>query len=116
VPVLGATGPFRVGEVMQLRVRGGLGNANGYIAVGVTETLIHDTPFPGMTSYIATPHRKLPLKLEGSPGQPCVGWRTRQFVVPPGFAGHTWFHQVFLFDAGAPNGLSSTNALKIAYD
>lgn len=116
VPLLGAVGPFRVGERMQLRMRGGVGGATGYLAVSMLESATPDTPFPGMTRYVGLPLRKLPIKLDGQTGVPCAGEKTRQFIIPPGYAGRTFFHQLVLNDASAPNGVVCSNGLEISYD
>jgi len=116
VPLLGAVGPFRVGSTMQLRMRGGVGGATGYIALSALEAATPATPFPGMTLYVGQPLRKLPIKLDGPLGVPCVGEKTRQFVIPPGYAGRTLFHQLVLNDASAPNGVVCSNGLEISYD
>jgi hypothetical protein len=115
-PVLGATGPFRVGETFELRVRGGLGGANVVIGVGPTSSALANVPYPGLTAYAWPAERRMLMKLSGPAGVPGIGSATLTAVVPPSLAGVTYFHQVFVVDPGGSGGLSCSNGLELAYD
>jgi hypothetical protein len=115
-PVLGATGPFRVGETIELRVRGGLGGATVVIGIGPNSTALANVPYAGMTAYAWPAERRLVMKLSGPAGVPGVGSATLSVVVPPSLAGVTNFHQAFVIDPGGSGGLSCSNGLEVAYD
>ncbi|MCC6405672.1 MAG: VCBS repeat-containing protein [Planctomycetes bacterium] len=116
VPLVGAVGPFRVGEAMQLRMRGGRGGANAILAIGLTESAIANAPFAGMTTYVWPVKRRLGIKLLGPAGVAGAGWRDLNVTVPAELAGLSYYHQLFVFDAGAPHGLACSNGLEVQYD
>jgi hypothetical protein len=115
-PVLGAVGPFRVGETVELRVRGGLGGANVVIGIGPTSSALVNVPYPGLTAYAWPPKRRMLMKLSGPAGVPGVGSATLTAVVPSALAGVTFFHQAFVLDPSGSGGLSCSNGLELAYD
>ncbi|HVS11809.1 MAG TPA: VCBS repeat-containing protein [Planctomycetota bacterium] len=115
-PLLGAVGPFRVGEPIEVRLRGGLGGASVVLAIGLNSSALPNVPYPGLTAYAWPSKRRLPMKLSGPAGMPGVGSATLSVVVPPELAGWTYFHQAFVMDPGGSNGLSCSNGLELAYD
>jgi len=114
-PKLGASGPFRVGETLTLRISGGRGGASGTLVEGRTraDLLIGGVPLyvdPGDAHYLATP-----FVLDGASGAPGAGHATISFVVPAAMLGVTNFYQVFVNDPGAAGGTSASNGLELQF-
>ncbi len=111
--LLGADGPFRVGEQAQLRVSGGSGGASGIIAVGSQPAELINSPYAGMTGWVWPVSRRLPFTL--SAGGAGEGRFALEFQVPPTLAGTTVYYQAYVFDSKAPNGLACSNGQKVSY-
>ncbi|QDU65269.1 FG-GAP repeat domain-containing protein [Engelhardtia mirabilis] len=116
VPVLGASGPVRVGSTeAALHVRRGPGATIAALAVGTDRAELAGFPLPGLTSLV-DPIGLLAvvnLSLVGSgPGQ---GQIDIPVNVSPALAGHTFTHQFFLVDLAAPGFVTQTNGLEIHY-
>ena len=118
IPVLGAAGPLRFGEAPEVRLTGALGGTMGILAVGVSEVVIPNSPFPGLTSYVdATdvPFVMVPLPIGGPTGVAGAG----ELIIPVGVTlsmiNGLYSHQYFLFDPGSPSLLTATNGLMLLY-
>lgn len=110
VPDLDGWGEAVSGGEVTLRVTGGLGGAEGRILAGFNQA---NMPIYGGTLLVYPLVARLPIVLDGTPGQPGDGSvtvsRTNYFT------GRSVFVQVFLTDPGAVQGVSMTNGLEIAY-
>ena len=116
-PVLGATGPFRVGGTSVLRTSGVQVGAPGAMAVGITPSALADFPWPGVTTHLWpwASFFMLPLPAgKGTVGGD--GLSTVTFTVKP-----TWpafgdlFHQTFFFDPCSPSLVTASNGLRLRY-
>jgi hypothetical protein len=114
-PVLGQSGPARIGELTEIRVRGAVGGGAGQIKFAFAESNLQNYPFPGMTGYAQPWFRRLGFHCDGVPGAQGDGTWTFSVVIPAGLVGTTFYHQVYVADAGAPNGWSSTNGIEMTY-
>jgi hypothetical protein len=113
VPVLGAAGPFRAGETIELRLSGatgatavlGMSNAPASFQSGGVLTLLDTSPAAGFTtidlalgnSGIGAARASLPMPLELS------------------MIGTTLYCQAFVADPGVAGGLSATNGLRLTF-
>jgi hypothetical protein len=115
VPVLGVQGPLRLGSTPSLRLRRAVGGTLGLLAVGLAESNLPHSPFPGMTNY-AVPwvHIRL-LGVGGPSGEAGAGSFQISYTVDSAIAGVKVFHQMFLLDSGATYGMTSSNGLEICY-
>lgn len=117
-PTLGATGPFRVGETIEFRVRGGLGGATCTFAISRAPAELPDTPVPGLTSWVDPSNywfQTVTVTLSGAPGEPGVGTAVIPFTVPAGYYGTSEYFQAMIDDPGTLSGLSATNGLRIDF-
>lgn len=110
VPVLGATGPFRVGETEVITLTGVPGPSLAAIAISLGAQVQPNVPLPGLilhvdlaTAVIGT----LPITENG------LGHAAAQASLPlqliNGLQGFTFYMQAFVFDAAAPQAFSQTN-------
>ncbi len=118
VPTLGATGPFRVGEDMELRLRGAQGPL-AILVVSPASAFLPGFPFAGVTLLVdpfAPGVFQVPVPVSGGAAGPGEGGFTLPLVVQSSWAGLELHHQAFVVDAGAPNGLvSASNGMLLAY-
>ncbi len=117
VPTLGATGPFRAGEDLELRLRGAQGGL-AYLGVTLASASMPNFLVPGLTLLVdpAAGGFLLPVPVSGSAGGPGAGGFTLALPVQPAWAGVELYHQVFVLDAGAPSGLlSSSNGMRLLF-
>jgi hypothetical protein len=117
VPTLGATGPFRAGELMQLRLRGAHGQL-AYLAVSKAGASVPGFLFPGLTLLVdpSASAFLIPWPVAGAAGGPGAGAFTIPVLIDPAWAGLELYHQVFVLDAGAPGGLlSASNGLRLSF-
>lgn len=114
-PILGAKGPFRAGETVELRLLGGRGGAIAHLKVAFSSSNIEDYPFPGMNAYAEPWSRRLVYSLDGTEGAPGAGRKTITSVVPQALVGKTLYYQFYVLDPGAEFGWSSSNGLEIRY-
>jgi FG-GAP-like repeat len=118
VPVLGASGPFRVGETAALRITGLPGGKLGLITIGQAQSDLPGTPWLGSTAYnwpwvtyffVVSP-----------PGEPFVPGSSElvlPFVVQPALPPvGPLYHQAWFADSGAPFKRVGTNGLLIEYE
>ena len=114
-PVLGATGPLRVGETTaSLRLVLALGGVPGVLAISTGTAELTDFPFVGLTTLVSlSPLVTLPLTT--SPGGAGEGTWTLPFGINPNLAGQTTTNQVFLFDPASPSLLSHSNGVATSF-
>ncbi len=113
-PTLGASGPFRVGENAELRLRGAAGPGAGLVVVGLAESNLVDKPNVGLSILTFPFAVVVPVPVRGT-GEAGSGQFTLPYVVPVSAAGFHFFHQAFVADPGAPSGATSTNGLDLFY-
>ncbi|HEX6884657.1 MAG TPA: VCBS repeat-containing protein [Planctomycetota bacterium] len=116
VPTLGAEGPFRVGESAELRLRGGLGGAQGLLTVtlvrgGERGPLGHGWINPTNEPILA----QVPLVLSGPAGVAGAGSWTFPYTVGAHFGAQTRRYVVELLDPAAPGGIARSNTMVITY-
>jgi FG-GAP-like repeat/FG-GAP repeat len=112
-PVLGKSGPLRVGYTATMRVREGLGGASGVLVVGLAEANLPDyAGLTGLTLYVDPIILTMPVQLSGPTGVAGVGSLDLPFYLSPAFGGLHAFVQAGFGDPGAPNGISTTNGLE----
>lgn len=114
-PLLGAEGPFRLGETASVTVTRGLGGAAAIVAIGQNQLPTSDFPFPGMTSYGAPWLFLLPATLGGPMGVPGAGSVTYSITVPGGLLGKRFVLQYGILDPGAPFGLAVSNGVEVEF-
>lgn len=117
-PILGASGPFRTGELVTCGATGAVGGSLGFIAIAGSGAELVNIPFPGITLYVNIADPALLLMKfppQGAPGAPGEGGYSFAVTIPSSMAGVTLYHQGAFLDPGAPYGLSTTQLLKIQY-
>jgi hypothetical protein len=113
-PVLGATGPVRVGSTLTTTLTGGCGQG---VAMFVASFLRADPPqqlVPGFTFYLDSPLILGAIVLGG--GNAVGGEGSASFSLPifPFAAGLDFFQQAIVSDpAGVAPGVTHTNALRV---
>lgn len=113
VPTLGASGPFRVGETVTLRLNGATGHVHGGLLVtdAGTAPLVSAGGMHAPSRYA----RRSLLTTSGTPGGAGVGSWSTTFVVTPDLVGHKKQFQVELVDPWAPAGTSRSNTLYLTF-
>jgi VCBS repeat protein len=114
VPTLGASGPFRIGESAELRIRGGLGGATGVLTVSLVHGGQHG-PRGWISPTFDQLLTRLPFVLGGTPGSAGTGSWSRAITVPPSFLNQTRRYTVAIDDPAAADGLARANELVISY-
>ena len=113
-PTLGASGPFRVGEVAEIRLTAALPGA-AILTVGLAEAAYADFPFAGLDTYVASP---ILLKLVPVQGPPLVAGAGKLKItvnVDTSLAGVTLYLQAFVLDPAMLDLFTSTNGLELAF-
>lgn len=110
VPVLGATGPFRVGATEVVTLTGVPGPTLSVLAISLGELVQPNVPLPGLILHVDLASAligTLPIPGDGQ------GHATAQASLPlfllNGLQGFTFYMQAFVFDAAAPQAVSQTN-------
>jgi hypothetical protein len=114
-PILGATGPFRVGERVRLHLRGLRPGSRGVVAIGgsssTTLSVSGSGPHP-----IRPETRAIPFHATGTAGDaPGSGWCAVEFVVPAALASSTRVYVAHVIDDAAPGGRARSNELVLTY-
>lgn len=116
-PLLGATGPFRVGHTAQVRLRGLRPGAVGVLSmVGTTSPM--SAPFSGPMGRLAQAAftQRIQFVASGAIGDaPGSGNWTHSFVVTPDLAGTTWHYEAVVVDPDALGGMAQSNLLVLTY-
>jgi hypothetical protein len=107
--VFGETGPFRAGSAGEIRVRGALGGAQGFFALGFAP--LAQPALGGLL--LIDPLVVVPIEFGGVPGAAGTGSWSLPFVFTPELVGNTFFKQAGAVDPGSPLGISSSNALMV---
>ena len=120
VPLLGASGPFRVGESAALLLRGALSQTASALVVGSNSTELAGFPFPSTTILVdpfAAGTVVVPVPVGGLPGATAGAgeWSVPVVVTPGMAAASAFYHQVFVFDPGAAELFSASNGLLLDY-
>jgi hypothetical protein len=118
VPVLGATGPFRMGHAPTIRLRGAVGGAFSALLVGTGATQLGNWPVPGSTLWVdvfSGPWFLIHLFGSGVPGAAGQGTFTLPVSVGPALIGAPFMHQAFAIDLGAAGFVASSNGLQLTY-
>jgi hypothetical protein len=112
-PKLGASGPFRVGETVTLRIACGRGGATATLVRGRTRADWVQGGVPVYVDPADAHHATTLLALAGAPDSAGTGTAELAFVVPAADAGVTTYFQVLVDDAAAVGGVSSSNGLTL---
>ncbi len=114
-PRLGYAGTMQAASHGALRIRFGLGGADGLLVAGAHESNVANSPLPGLVSY-AEPWLVLaPLTLGGTPGAAGNGWLDVPMVPPAAIAGLDLFIQIGVLDAGATPGAAVSQGLQLRF-
>jgi hypothetical protein len=115
VPALVADGCASLGSGVDLAIRDVVGGASGALLMGLSGG---EVPFRGGTLYLATVDLTWFLTLGGTPGAAGEGSLDIAFgtLTDPVFSGLEFLFQAGFLDAGAPKGVSLTQAVKIDID
>jgi hypothetical protein len=114
-PALGATGPFRVGQSLNVLGRQGVGGAAAFLFVGGSETAAPVAGTPIIALVGPPQHFVLPLTLSGAAGVPGAGTLDLSMQIPASVSGLTIYLQLALGDAGAPVGITTSNGLELTF-
>jgi hypothetical protein len=117
VPLLGAVGPFRVGETVNLSLCGMPPGATGWITFYDTTNSL-PAPFSGTAGRLQTGPfaARMPFVASGVSGDPIAsGTWTHSFVVKPQMAGAAWHYVALVNDPDAVGGKSRSNLLVLTY-
>ncbi len=116
VPTLGATGPFRPGETLTLKLSGTVGGSFALLAVGAEETALTLQPhrpellcytFPWIVTHVMPTGGAESRAADGS-----VTWKVR---ISDDMPAAQLYHQCFVADAAAPHRIATTNGLELTY-
>ncbi|MHC5063867.1 MAG: FG-GAP repeat domain-containing protein, partial [Planctomycetota bacterium] len=110
-PTLGATGPFRPGETLELHFSGGLGGAPGVYWIGGGSS--HQS-LAGLNINIWPLRTSRPVILDGEPAEAGGGNAVRSHALPVDLAGTDLFVQAFFLDPMGPLGISASNGLQLS--
>jgi hypothetical protein len=119
VPLLGSSGgaPRFGNPDWALQLSQGRGGALAFLVVGFAPAAL---PFKGGTLLVdvfSLPSLLLNVPLAGPPNVPGAGAFTLPAPVPtnPSFAGFTWYSQVVVKDAAAPEGYAMSNGMFVTW-
>jgi hypothetical protein len=116
VPTMGARGPFRVGEQVEIRVTNAAPTVGGLLTITLMADELHPFEGEGMhQANIQRIHTQVPVRTAGSVGVPGSGEWTWGFTVPAYKAGKTYRHKIELYDPAAPMGVAKSNVMYITY-
>ncbi len=110
VPDLNGWGEAVPGGEVTVEVTGGLGGAQGRLLAGFTQA---NLPIYGGTLLVYPLFARIPIVLDGTPGQPGEGSCTISRTT--NYSGQSVYLQAFLNDSGAVQGVSMTNGLEIVF-
>jgi hypothetical protein len=114
VPVLGARGILRPGNVVQLALTGVPGPTIAALDLSFAPASLPNVPLPGLTLLI-DPTNLLTITVPIS--MPGDGRGAASLALPigldPGFAGAVFYLQAFVLDTAAPTVITQTNGLRL---
>jgi hypothetical protein len=113
-PLLGATGPLRVGSTKMLRLTGVTGPTLALLAFGFADAELPDFPLPGITcnvdpSALLTVTFMITQSGSGRAGAVSV----LPIWLPPIVRGLDFCEQVFVLDPAGPGGVAASNGLAV---
>ena len=114
-PLLGARGPFRVGETVTVLLRGGMGGSVGVF--GFSDALLSAPSILSQGNFLyfdlASPNTLfIPVVLDGFPGLAGKGTLEMSLQIPAGLLGMTLHHQAAYLDGA---GIVLTNGFSITF-
>ncbi len=111
-PVFGASGPFRCGETVALRLTGVPGPTLALLCMSLGTATQADVPLPGLTLYVDPATLISGVWAIGEDGQGrAAASATLPVYLPPGLQGLTFHLQAFVPDPSAPTTATQTNLL-----
>jgi len=112
VPVLGASGPFRVGETEVLRLSNVPGPTVAVLGLSLGEGYLPNAPLPGLIIYLDLATTMIGPMVISEDGQGiAAASSTLSILLPNGLQGWRLYTQVFVLDPAAWNGVTQTNLL-----
>jgi hypothetical protein len=112
-PVLGATGPFRVGSTEVLRLTGVPGPTLALLGLSLGTTTLPGVPLPGLTLRLDPASLIVadwPIVQNGQ-GR-AAAMTTMPILLMNGLQGYTFYLQAFVFDPAAPQLFTQSNLLQ----
>lgn len=115
-PVLGASGPLRVGETVTVHVTGAQAGNLGVVALGIDQTAVPNTPWFNVTSYTWPWFSFFLIPAFGDGLVDGDGWLDLPYVVDPSFpaVGPIYVQAIFA-DPAAVAGRTFTNGLLLEH-
>ncbi len=110
-PTLGATGPFRAGETLDLHFSGGLGGTVGVYWIGAGSS---DQSLAGLNINIWPLRTSRRVILDGENDEAGGGNALRSHPLPLELMGSDLFLQAFFLDPLGPLGISASNGLQLS--
>jgi hypothetical protein len=116
-PVLGASGPLRVGETLGLSVSGLTPGTFGLLTLAASPSLLVNVPAPGLTAQAWPPLALVDLPLASGPGLLAGDGRSAaQFPVGPNWPNlGDLYLQAFFIEPSAPALLVASNGLRLRF-
>jgi hypothetical protein len=116
-PVMGASGPLRVGETVTVHVTGAQAGNLGIVVLGIDQTALTNTPWLDVTSYTWPWVGFFVLPAFGDGVLAGDGWLDLPYVVEASFpAVGPIYAQAIFADSAAPAGRTYTNGLLLEHE
>ncbi len=115
-PILGASGPCRVGEAAELLLSGADADSYVLLVIGLNRAEILNSPKSGLTNYVFPWIAWFLLPAPGDPSIPGNGLMRMAFVPPALAANLGVCHQGFVFSPLGEVTLACTNGLELYYE
>ena len=118
LPVLGATGPFRVGQQLTIRVSGVVAGLPGWLTVGAAQSQEPDLPWPGIEALNWPWEATLTLPVaEGAGSATNDGLVVLEAAIEPSWPQFgDLFLQAFFPDPCSPSLLAASQGLRLRFD
>lgn len=113
-PLLSATGPFRAGENLTLRLGGGRGGQPVFVAFGTARVDSPGQPLPSLHLF-AQPQVAPLFTMDGAVDVAGAGTLEVTAAILPFFAGLDFFHQAFCLDLSVPDLFTQSQGLEVRY-
>jgi hypothetical protein len=114
-PVMGARGPFRAGETIQVTVTGVPVGSLGIVTLGLSESALPETPWKGMPAYNWPWELFFLAPSFGANLQPNDGGLAMPYLVDPLVVGIPVYAQAVYADANGLWNRISTNGLELVF-
>ena len=112
IPLLGASGPFRVGETEVLRLTGVPGPTIAAIGISLDTVELPNVPLPGMTLWLDPTSLVVGTWVINEAGHGrAAAQASLPIYLPNGLQGVSFWVQAFVFDPATPALFTSTNTL-----